>query len=58
MHNLCFAAADGLEFIEMLDLIKDAGFEGYFTHPYIACEIDKILSVFIARPRIRSWQAA
>jgi len=45
MHNLCFAAADGLEFIEMLELIKAAGFEGYFTHPYIACEVDKMRKV-------------
>jgi len=45
MHKLCFAAADGLEYIEMLDLIKAAGFEGYFTHPYIACEVDKMRKV-------------
>lgn len=45
MHKLCFAAADGLEYIEMLDLIKAVGFEGYFTHPYIACEIDKMRTV-------------
>lgn len=45
MNKLCFAAADGLDYIEMTELIKEVGFEGYFTHPYIACDIDKMRPV-------------
>ena len=42
MNKLCFAAADGIDYVESLSLIKPVGFDGYFTGPYIACDIDRM----------------
>ncbi len=45
MHKLCLQLADGIDALDFLPIAKKVGFEGYFTHPYIADDIEAMRKV-------------
>ena len=45
MSKLCLQLADGIDALDFLTPAKEVGFEGYFTHPYIADDIEAMRKV-------------
>ena len=45
MRKLCLQLVSGIDALDFLPLAKQAGFDGYFTHPYIADDIEEMRKV-------------